>query len=204
MDCNCPAPTALTAITTENCGVNLKQIQRMAFQRPNGGFNATDVTDIKLLADWQAKIAAIDDEKIVVTPLIGGDPIIEPGEAITEGGGDNTTLNGVAEVEGTNPSKFSCKFNSLSSTVESEMKEIICEKNLVVYLFIQGGLIACVEVVAVTDHDGFPIQAPFVSDRRNEGFGTKDSVDLMFELASGWSNNLVIITPTDFNPLTDL
>lgn len=206
MDCNCPEPTALTEITAEACGVNLKQIQRLAYQRISGDhFNDGDIpaTDITLLADWQAKISAVDEEKIVITPLIGGDPTIESGEAITTGGGDNSTLNGVEEVEGVNPSSFSCIFKSLSSTVEAELKELTCEMNLVVYLFLQGGLIACVEVTA-TEHDGFPLQSIFTSDRNNEGFGTKDFVNHTFQLAPGWSDSLVVITPADFNPLTDL
>lgn len=206
MDCNCPAPAALTAITAENCGVNLKQIQRIGIQRRSGGaFTAAIATEsILLLADWQARIAAVDDTKIVITPLIGADPTIEPGEAITTGGGDNSTLNGVEEIEGVDSSSFSCIFKSLSSLVEREMKSLICEKDLVVYLFLQGGLIATIELALVTDNEGFPIQSFFVSDRANNGFGTKDFVNCSFELAPGWSDNLVISTPTDFNPLTDL
>lgn len=207
MDCNCPAPTSLTTITTENCGVDLKQIQRLAFQRVGTGFDITgDTTDIKLLADWQALMAAADDTKIVVTPLIGGDPIIEAGEAITTGGGDNSTLNGVEEVEGANPSDFSCIFKSLSSTVEKQMKALNCEKNLVVYLFLQGGRIAAKEITVDDKWDGFDVTSVFTSDRNNAGFGTKDTVNHSFALTEGWSDDLVIIDSTelDFNPLTDL
>lgn len=202
MDCNCPAPSALTEIPQEDCGVNLKQIQKIAYQRAGDGFNTAGVTDITLLADWQTKISASDDTKIVVTPLVGGEPVIEPGEAITTGGGDNSTLNGVAEVEGVNPSSFSCLFKSISATVEKAMKELNCEKDLVAYLFLQGGLIACVKVTT-TDKEGFPIQSIFTSDRGNGGFGTKDFVNHSFQLAESWSSDLEIIEPA-FNPLTDL
>jgi hypothetical protein len=34
--------------------------------------------------------------------MIGGDAVIQAGEAITTRGGDNSTLNGVEEVEGVN------------------------------------------------------------------------------------------------------
>ena len=204
MDCNCPAPTSLTAIIADACGVNLKQIQRLAYQRVGDNFDtATALTDIKELADWQTKISAVDDTKIVVTPLIGGDPVIEPGEAITTGGGDNSTLNGVEEIEGVNPSAFTCIFKSLSSTVEKAMKALNCEKNLVVYLFLQGGRIACVNIVTDVEQEGFPVQSVFTSDRGNQGFGTKDTVNHSFQLSEGWSDDLVIITP-NFNPLTDL
>lgn len=204
MDCNCPEPTALTTIVAEACGVDLKQIQRVAFQRVGNVFDGTltPAIDIDDLADWQAFLSAVGDTKIVVTPLIGGDPIIEAGEAITTGGGDNSTLNGVEEIEGVNPSAFSCVFKSLSSTVEKQLKALICEKFLIAYLILQGGRIACA-LVETDVHTGFNIQSIFVSDRNNAGFGAKDTVSMRFSLAEGWSDNLVIIKP-NFNPLTDI
>lgn len=203
MDCNCPAPTALTEIGLLTCGVDMNQIQRMAFQRIGTTFDGVtnDITD---LADWQAFMAAVDDTKIVVTPLIGGDPVIEAGEAITNGGGDNSTLNGVEEVTGINPSDFSCFFNSLPSSVEKAMKALICEPNLRVFFFLQGGKIACQEVTA-PEYEGFLLSGqPFVSDRNNAGFGTKDTVNMSFSLAEGWSDDLAIIDGLSWNPLTDL
>jgi hypothetical protein len=202
--CNCPAPTSLTEIPKQDCGVNLKQIQRVAFQR-NGnqfGADATVPNTILELADWQALMAATDNTKIVITPLIGANPTIEPGDAITSGGGDNSTLNGVEEVEGVNPSAFSCEFKELSPAIEKAMKTLLCEKSLTVYLILQGGKIAVVEI-DTDKYKGFGIQSPFLSDRGNQGYATKDTHTMSFSLAAGWSEDLVIITP-NFNPLTEL
>lgn len=205
MDCNCPAPSQLTAIPTQDCGVNLNQIQRLAFQRGGNVFGSTDLptaTSILALADWQTKIAATDNTKIVLTPFIGANPIIEAGDAITNGGGDNSTLNGVEEVEGVNPSRFSTEFKELSPEIEKAMKSLMCEKNLTVYLFLQGGKIATVEVSA-NNYKGFKAESLFISDRNNAGFATKDTHNMSFSLPAGWSENLKIVTPT-FNPLTEL
>lgn len=205
MDCNCPALSTLVEIVAENCGVDLKQIQRLGFQRAGDTFDGTLVvspTDILDLSSWQTKISALDSTKIVLTPMISGDAVIESGEAITNGGGDNSTLNGAEEIQGTNPSAFSCVFRSLSSTVEKQLKALICEKNLVVYLFLQGGRIAVVKV-STGVKKGFPIQSVFVSDRNNAGYGTLDTVSMRFSLAEGWSNDLEIIKP-NFNPFTDI
>jgi hypothetical protein len=204
MDCNCPAPSALTEIIAEFCGVDLKQIQRLGFQRGGDLFDSagTVPSDILLLSSWQAKMTATDDTKIVLTPMIGGDAVIQAGEAITTGGGDNSTLNGVEEVEGVNPSSFTCMFKSLSSTVEKQLKALNCERNLVVYLFLQGGRIAVVKITE-TQKKGFDIQSVFVSDRNNAGFGTKDNVSMRFSLSEGWSDNLEIVKPS-FNPFTDI
>ncbi len=206
MDCTCPNPnTSLVTIVALACGVDLKQIQRLGFQRSGDSFNtaAGTPTNILELADWQAKLTATDDTKIVVTPLIGGDPIIEAGDAITNGGGDNTTLNGVTETTGKNPSSFSCVFKSLPSEIERQISELFCEPSLRVYFFLQGGFIACVEIVTSVEYTGFDIQAFFFSDRNNAGFGTKDTHSMSFELPANWSKNLVKLKP-NFNPLTDL
>lgn len=206
MDCNCPAPKSLTEIIAEVCGVNLKQIQRLGFQRRHSSSFPFDDTTIVDLAQWQTYLTAGNDAKIVVTPLIGGDPVIEAGDKITTGGGDNSTLNGVEELEGVNPSNFSAVFKSLSSITEQQIKKLICEKNLVVYLFLQGGNIACVSsdvINAGVKLNGFPCESVFLSDRNNAGFGTKDTFNFSFALPAGWSENLVIFKP-NFNPLTDL
>lgn len=204
MDCNCPAPTALTEMVAENCGVDLKQIQRVALQRIGNVFDtsAGTPTDPTLLADWQALMVAVDDTKIVVTPLIGGEPTIEAGDAITNGGGDNSTLNGVEEVEGVNPSLFSAIFKSLSPENEKALKALMCEKQLNVYFFLQGGRIA-MKTITADQTTGFVSRSIFISDRNNAGYGSKDTHSFRFNLVEGWSEDLIIIDPT-FDPLTDL
>lgn len=207
MDCNCPAPLALTEITNENCGLDLKQIQRIAVQRRQGYGVFTPATILTLSA-WQGLITATDDTKIVLTPMIGGDPVIEAGEAITNGGGDNSTLNGVEEVEGVNPSAFSCMFKSLSPKVEAQIKKLMCEKNLMVYLFLQGGRVACwaddINALPTAQQlRGIDIQSFFLSDRNNAGYGTKDTNTMSFAIVEGWSEKLVVFKP-DFNPFTDI
>lgn len=207
MDCNCPAPSTLTEIIAELCGVDLGQVQKIGFQRPGFNFNASadPAQDILELATWQALKTADDATKVVVTPLIGADPTIEAGEAITTGGGDNSTLNGAEEVEGVNPSLFSTMFKSLSSKVERAMQALNCERNLVVYFFLQGGRIAVAEVTPDTPgiYKGFDVTSFFMSDRNNAGYGTKDTHSMRFSLSEGYSNNLVILKP-NFNPLTEL
>jgi len=205
-DCTCPKATSLTTITAAACGLDLGQIQRMAFQRLGYQFDDTDdATNILKKAAWDALKIATDDTKVVITPMIGGDPIIDAGDAITSGGGDNSTLDGVEEVTGVNPGSFSCVFKSMAPANEREMKTLICEGRMKVYFFLQGGKIACWEVVPGTagDYQGFNADNVFLGDRNNAGFGAKDTNAFSFQLPAGYSNNLVILTP-EFNPLTDI
>lgn len=216
MDMNCcPDDGIMQEIETTDCPFDLKQIQRLAFatrgkviwDSGTGGGAGDGVpqlnSQVDTLADWQLRLSAVDNTKIIVTPLIGGDPIIEAGEAITEGGGDNSTLNGVEDVTGTNPSKFSCTFKSIAPVTEVGMKKVKC-KTAEVYFFNENGDIICRKIEGTTHHRGFIMQSYFFSDRGNAGFGTKDKHMLSFSLPSGWSEDLVIVKPADFNPLYDL
>lgn len=207
-ECSCPAPTALTEIPEADCPINLGQIQKYGFQISGDSFDlgATTPTDIKALADWQVKRTAVDSTKITVSPLIGADPVITAGEAITTGGGDNTTFNGIEEVEGVNPSSASVVFKSLTPEIEKSMKTLSCVTSLTVYFFLQGGRIAAKEIVADQEYSGFPIQAFFFSDRTNEGNATKDMHTMSFQLPAGWSEDLKVFDAADldFNPIIDL
>lgn len=204
MGCNCPKEPSLTEIPDENCPVDLKQIQKIAFRRRGEIWDtaAGTPTDIKEDADWIVFIAAVDDTKIVTTPFIGGDPVIAPGEAKIEGGGDNSTLNGVELIVGTDPSKFSVKFNSMSPAQEKAFKALMCEPNALEVFFANGDdNIIATKGDLVTQHIGIPVQSMFVGDRSNDGFGTKDSNMVSFQMAAGWSEDIEVIVP-NFSPLT--
>lgn len=208
-NCKCPKATTLTDIPMQNCDVDLEQLQKFGFQRDGFKFNNTLVspevpTDITKKADWLVLKSATDDTKVVFTPLIGGDPVITSGDPILNGGGDNSTLNGVEELLGTNPSTFTGVFKSLSSTVKKALSELECETNLVVFPINQNGKIIA-NKIAEGIYTGFPIQGFHITDRTNNGFGTKDTFRVRFTLPARWDDNLVILDPENgFRPLVDL
>jgi len=211
MDCNCPTSTVLSEIPAVDCAFDMKQIQRLAFVIAGNVTwgQATSIptadADIKLLADWDARKTAVDNTKIVFTPLIGGDPAIAAGDAVSTGGGDNSTLNGVKEITGTNPSEFTATFKSITPEQELALKQFMCQPNVEVYFFLEGGRIASYKIAGTpAGNKGFRIQSYFFSDRGNSGFGTKDMFSMSFNLGAGWSENLTMDVPTDFNPLYDL
>ena len=76
----CSCGDALTAIKNDPCnfaGIGV-QITAIAYQLMTGSdFNGTAITgteggDISLEADWQAKMAAVDEDKIVLLNNLGG------------------------------------------------------------------------------------------------------------------------------------
>lgn len=205
-NCNCPNPTAYSDIPTSDCPFDLKQLQRVAFQQLGFIFDGTAGKDITLKADWDALKVAADATKVVASPLVGGEPAITAGEAITEGGNDNSTLNGVTLVNGTNPASFTARFDSLEPSQEVALKQFMCRKNNGAYFVNEEDNIIAEEVTTGSGtYKTFAIQSYFFGDRTNEGFGTKDSNTMTFQLKAGWSEKLVKITPeAGFSPLADL
>lgn len=208
--CQCPAAAALTTIPAVTCGENFGQIQKVAFQRlyqADGTRNSfTTTNDIKLKASWAALMAAAAGTKIVVSPYIEA-PTSEPGAARTFGGG-NETLGGIEEVLGPEPTPFSAVLRRMPQNVIKIMKELSCESNtgnLGVYLFNDSGQIEALQDPSVeTTFYPIPIRSFFVSDKGHGGLESPDANNISWQFAPNYSDDLKIITPTDFNPLTDL
>ena len=202
LSCQCPSPTAIGNIPAQTCPENFNQIQKFAIQRSGYTFDGTAGKDITLLADWQTLTSAVDSTHAVVTPFVH-EAVITAGEAITNGGGDNSTLNGESELVGINPSAFAGMFKSLSKEVIQALFDLRCEKNLVVFFFNEDGKIIA-EEKTTGNFTGFPISSFFVGDTNNEGFATNDTHAVSFNLKKDWSKFQSIVTPSDFDPLTDI
>lgn len=205
-NCKCPQGSELADIPEQDCKVDFEQLQKFIFQREgyewDAGATPTPM-DITKKADWLTLKAATGNTKVVVTPLIGGDPVITPGEPILNGGGDNSTLNGVEELQGTNPSTFTGVFKSLASDVKTAMVDLECE-NLVVYPINQNGKIIA-KKTGTGKYVGIPVQGFHIGDRSNQGFGTKDTFAVRFTLPARWDNDVELIEPeVGFRPLVDL
>lgn len=210
LTCQCPAAAAITTIPAVDCGENFGQIQKIAFQRlrkADGTRNSfTSSASILLKASWTALMAAADGSKIVVSPYVEA-PTSEPGAARTFGGG-NETLGGVEEILGAEPTAFSAVLRRMPQSVIKIMKELMCESNagnLGVYLFNDSGQIeALQDAVTNTTYYPIPIRSFFVSDKGHGGLENPDSNNISWQFAPNYSDTLKIVTPTDFNPLTDL
>lgn len=210
LTCQCPAATSLTTIPAVACGENFGQIQKVAFQRlrkADGSRNSfTTAASILLKASWTALLSAEDGSKVVVSPYIEA-PTSEPGAVRTYGGG-NETLGGIEEVLGAEPTAFSAVLRRMPQNVIKIMKELSCESNagnLGVYLFNDNGQIEAIQdPETATTYYPIPIRSFFVSDKGHGGLENPDSNNISWQFAPNYSDDLKIITPTDFNPLTDL
>lgn len=208
--CKCPASTALTSITAVTCGESFGQIQKVAFCRIYSSGNTknsfTTAAAIELLASWTAKTSAADGTKVVVSPYVQA-PTSEAGAPRTFGGG-NETLGGVEEIIGREPTTFTAVMRKIPQSVIKEMKDLQCESwndNLGVFLFDENGNIEAIqdESVATTFYP-IPIRSLFIGDKNHGGLEEPDSNAIQWSFLPNYSDNLAIVTPSDFNPLTDL
>lgn len=206
MICTCPLPTAIATIPAVSCPETLGQIQKVAFQRlylSAGQKNYISAATIVTKATWTALMATEDNDKIVVSPYINN-PTSGGGDARMSSGG-NDDISGIPSVLGENPVTFEGQFRGVPQSTIAIIKELMCEAkagNLGVYLFNENGKIQCIQ-------DGancypIPITTLFVGSKIHGGFDAKDSNAISWQYKEGYSDKLVIISPTDFNPVVDL
>lgn len=212
--CQCPAAAAITNVPNVSCSQTFGQIQKIALMRlrkADGTRNSFTVTSgttggITKLASWETKLSAEDGSKIVVTPYINS-PADSGGDARMSGGG-NDDLGGVPEVLGGNPVSFTGSLRAVPQAVIKALKSLTCESNahnLGVFLFDENGNIEAIQDESTaTTHYPIPISAFFVGDKIHGNYDAKDSNPISWQYASNYSDNLVIVTPDDFNPLSDL
>jgi len=211
LDC-CPLDPSLTDIPASACPENIGQVQRYWFVRkgqviwdvvtPANNVPATITGQApEDAAGWNILFAAADDTKVVKSPLIGGDSTLTAGTTITQGGGDNSTLNGETLVNGINPTDGSARFDSLTAAQIAAFRTLACEGNgLEVYLISQEGKIWGSKVGDLVT--GFDCTNVVLGSMSNAGFGTRDSNVLTFQLAFDWDETKYAVTPADFNALT--
>lgn len=197
-------------IPVSNCPESFGQIQKVAFQRlyKSIGEKNSFKTDagIEKKASWTPLLSADDDTKIVISPYIQA-PTAEAGAARTFGGG-NETLGGVEEIVGREPTPFTGVMRKLPQKIIKALKELQCESwgdNLGVYLFDENGAIGAIQdAKTATIHYPIPIRSLFISDKTLGGYEAPDSNNIQWAFLPNWSDDLALIVPEDFNPLTDL
>lgn len=214
--CACPAASALTTIPAATCAESFGQIQKVAFMRlkkADGTVNSFidgSGTGIDKKAAWTAKMALTDGGKAVISPYIQA-PTQDGGDARTFGGG-NETLGGVEMVIGRNPMNFSGVMRGVPQSIIKVMKSLQCEAqgdNLGVILFDENGNIEAVKKVTtgtpdVVEYMPIPIRSLFIGDKVHGGLEAPDNNAISWKFLPNYSDNLAIVQPDDFNPLTDL
>ena len=204
----CPLPAAIGALSAQACQENFGQIVRVIFQRLGTPFPAAagGIGDIDVIASWTALLAAVDGTKVSVAPL-NENMLIPAGEAITEGGDDNTTTFGQAILVGAGQVIVTGTYRGLPAANQLELKAFSSEAavygNLGVYLVNEHGQFICDNKTGTELHP-FPITSYFIGDVDSQGYNTHNKNNFQWNFKAGWSENFKIVEATDFDPLTDL
>ncbi|MGL5913121.1 MAG: hypothetical protein ACRCZB_03065 [Bacteroidales bacterium] len=206
--CNCPAGPSINNIPISECPESFGQVQKVVFQRvfkTGATKNAFDVpaSDPKLLASWSTLLTATDGTKVVQSPYIQA-PATEAGAARTYGGG-NETIGGIEINIGREPTSFTGNILRTNQSTIKAMKSLECE-NVGIYLVDEFGRIGALvdDRETPTQYFPIPIYGLFVGDKSLGGLEAPDMNTIQWKFMPNWSDNLVILTPTDFNALNDL
>lgn len=208
--CGCPPATAITSPDLQACYEDIGQIQRLFFQRKYSTGTTLNTFTIgiagpQVLASWTPLLAAADGTKVVQTAYIQG-PTLEAGEPVTFGGG-NDTLGGIETIVAVEPSTFTASFHRRSQIEIDNMKDLMCEILTVYFIDEHNRIIGLADDNdTATTFRGFDIAENtfFIGDKTFGGRTEPDMNALRFQLLSNWSDNLYVVTPTDFSPLNDL
>lgn len=191
----CPAPVALDVIPNQSCGVRFEQITKLVFQRKQSP-SSFDASTILEQATWSALLTAGDSTRVVLSPYINN-PIIPPGEALTEGGNDNTTIGGVSRLLGEGFQQATFELRNAGVDVRKAIRSITSETALVpgftniwVYMINRFG-----EIIAKADGSGIDIYNFFVGGPGTEGFNRDNMQMGKFDLKPGWDEDVTVFKP---------
>lgn len=198
--CSCPNAATLESITDFNCPIDFSEIAKFIFSREKV-FQKTTVppvveADIITLAEWVDTLAAVDDTKSLVSPIVD-DIENEPGAPITE---ELTTRNVITGFE---PTVFTGFLSGAPQSTVTSFKKLTCEKTLYVYFIDSDGNI--IYNLNETVPEGFKLSnnSFFMQDLELKKRTTNKN-RLGFQLEPGWSNGAKKATPLDFDALVDL
>lgn len=202
--CNYVMPTTMPTI---GCPVQFGQIVRVGFQIKQTVASFPTLADIVDIADWTVLLAAATppaNNQILLTPkspdgksgLFGVK--ITGGAPITQGGGDDTTLGGIAINVDREFAKFEANLYSIDDVLTKLLMELLeCGDELTVYFINSYGQIIAKKKTA-TSLEGFAIYSGFLADRTVEGFIVRDMNPLSFMIEKGFSKSFYISPVTTF------
>lgn len=208
--CGCPPATAITSPDIQACYEDIGQIQRLLFQRKySSGTTLNSFTiasaNPNVLASWTPLLAASDGTKVVQTPYVQSVEMTA-GEPVTFGGG-NDTLGGIETIVAVDPTTFNAMFHRRSQIEIDNMKSLMCEILSVYFIDEYGRIIGLADDNdSATTFRGFPVAEGtlFIGDKVFGGRTSPDMNALRFQLLPNWSDNLYVVTPTNFDPLDNL
>lgn len=210
---NCPLPAVLTRINPSDCPFKIDQLSRLIFQRRQAIPPFSSLADIQDVDNWRNLLLSDNNDRVVLSPIFANATIPESA-ALTTGGNDNTTFNGIRQYNGEGSITVTGTFYNLTPKAKFQLMNLSQESlssalgvsNLTVYMVNRSSEF-------VTDmtgtHDvptgwrGFPIYNFRISSVGSAGFNAPNTHGFSFDMMADWDNMATMVKP-DFDPLADL
>ena len=199
MPFNCPSVSPITSLVAQTCPEIFDQIQAVAFQEAGTPF-ATEVA-MQTLATWTPLLVSVTATKIQVGKVFN--PIIAPSEALTAGGNDNSTIDGIPEYNGEGFTALTWEFRNLTAANKRALLDYISHSiasvgstNLVAYFFTRGNKI--IYNAAGGLFAGFPVFNFRVSSVSSQGINAQNIYQSGVSVGAGW-DDFFAITQAAFN-----
>ena len=199
---NCPLPAVIPDGIETDCPEIFGQICKIAFQKIQPIPSFTKIT-IGLKATWTPLLAASADTKIVLSPLISNF-VIPASALLSEGGNDNTTINGIRNVRGLGTVTATGILKNISALTKKAIQGLFPFTKapapgitlLWAYYITTDGKVIC-----KSDGSGFPVYNLALTDPKLEGFNKDNDFDLSLDMEGNWSDDFSTVV-TDFKPMT--
>jgi len=206
LDCNCPTKTALDTVEYNPCFEQFGKDGRWAFQRLDDAGNAfvDAVNGIEEEASWTPLPDAVDDTKVVITPLLEEVTFNEPAKLE-----DSENLDGAAIVVGSGPQLVTAVVRNMTPDQMKALKALGCEVNLTLYRIDNNGKIMAREITDTpATYGGIKISPnTFIVLDPTRGGARVDQLKatIQFYLPANWYDTTKVIIPeAGFDPLTDI
>jgi hypothetical protein len=189
----CPAPSPITALVAQTCPEIFDQIQAVAFQEAGNDTAFLDLAAIQLLSNWTTLIAAVDATKIQVAQVVN--PVIAASEALTVGGNDNTTIDGIPEYNGEGFTALTWEFRNLNAVNKRALLDYrahsvasIGSTNLTCIFFAKGNKIIYNGTTADDKFTGFPVFNFRISSVSSAGLNAQNIYQAGVSVGEGWDD----------------
>jgi len=177
----CPPPAALTTQVNPTCPEKLGNITRFGIVQIAGG-PFVDITDE---AEWDLRLAAVDNTKVVFTPLLS-DVEMPSSAAIESAKDDKTSPFGEGFLLGEGSVAVTAMVKNTEGTIKDTLKALQGFIGLGVVGFDSNGTEFAIGNVAI------PISNWFVSTKSPGGISEVDSFSIAFTFKPCWDKGLTL------------
>lgn len=183
----CPIATALPTISNPDCPAIYGNVSAIALQLVQASPSFTS-TSIALSATWTPLLASTTATGIRIVPCNNFETT--PGEAITEGGNDQTTLRGRPKLKGGGFSTAAYMMQGVTHAFAKAVADLTKFSALAGQKTKLRAFLLTDEnnIISSDDYNGIEIFNHFVQDLKKGGsFRAEDNYSVSFGMDYGWS-----------------